>query len=126
MERTPRGRTEMAKEELGDFLRQESRRKGISIRRLSVDSGLSPAAVQQILNRGRATLPSLNKLADYLGVKRQYLWQLAGLMESTETDFTDPRLRSQFAQVDKLPDPARTLAIKLIDSVLTFVEEGRC
>lgn len=112
----------MAKEELANFLRQESRRKGISIRRLSVDSGLSPAAVQQILKRGRATLPSLNKLADYLGVKRQYLWQMAGLLESAETDFTDARLRSQFARVDKLPDSGRALVIRLIENAVTFVE----
>jgi len=110
--------------ELGDFLRQESRSRGISLRRLSINSGLSPAAVHGIFRTGRANLTSLNKLADYLGVNRQYLWQLAGLVESTETGFSDARLASQFARVDKLPDPARTLVIRLIETVVTFVEDG--
>ena len=112
----------MIKRELGDFLQEESRRRGISMRRLSINSGLSPAAVHGIFSTGRASLTSLNKLADYLGVKRQYLWQMAGLLESTETGFTDARLRPQFARVDKLPDPARNLVIRLIEIVTTFVE----
>ena len=108
--------------ELGDFLQQESRSRGLSLRRLSINSGLSPAAVHGIIRTGRATLPSLNNLADYLGVNRQYLWQLAGLLKSAETGFTDARLRSLFARVDKLPDPARSLVSGVIEMVITYVE----
>lgn len=59
--------------ELGYFLQEESRRRGISMRRLSINSGISPSAVHGIFRTGRANLTSLNKLADYLGVNRQYL-----------------------------------------------------
>lgn len=108
--------------ELGDFLQQESRSRGISMRRLSMNSGLSPSAVHGIFSTGRASIDSLNKLADYLGVKRQHLWQMAGLLESTDTGLTDARLMSQFERVDRLPDPARALVIRLIENAVNFVE----
>ncbi|GAJ19800.1 unnamed protein product, partial [marine sediment metagenome] len=75
--------------------------------------------VHNIIKRKyQPTLFSLNRLADYLGVKRVYLWQLAGLLEDMdyepETIFGDPRLRFHFAQVDKLPEAARGLIISII------------
>ncbi|GAI56149.1 unnamed protein product, partial [marine sediment metagenome] len=42
----------------------------------------------------------------------EYLWQLAGLLEDMDyggTAFGDPLLRFHFAQVDKLPQPARNI-----------------
>ena len=114
----------MAKEELSNFLLKEIRKRGLSQRKLSIDSGLSPAAVHNIIkSRFMPTPNSLNKLADYLGVKRQYLWQLTGLLEDGEP-FTDDRLRYCFARVDKLPDASRTMVIKMIDYLLSFLEEG--
>jgi len=74
------------------------------------------------------TLFSLNRLADYLGVKRQYLWQLAGLLEDMdygpETTFGDPRLRFLVAQADKLPERARDLIISIVASVIAFLKTG--
>lgn len=86
------------KQELVDFLRQECRERGCSLRRLSVNSGLSPATVSNIITRKyQPALSSLNHLADYLGVKREYLWQLAGLLEDmdheAETTFSDKHIR---------------------------------
>ena len=64
-----------------------------------MNAGLSPGTVHNIINRQfQPTVFSLNRLADYLGVKRQYLWQLAGILEDMDYDqrttFCDPRLRS--------------------------------
>jgi len=124
MERKSRQESKMAKEELSNFLLKEIRKRGLSQRKLSIDSGLSPAAVHNIIkSRFMPTPNSLNKLADYLGVKRQYLWQLTGLLEDGEP-FTDDRLRYCFARVDKLPDASRTMVIKMIDYLLSFLEEG--
>ena len=84
------------KQEVVDFLRQECRERGCSLRRLSVNSGLSPATVYNIITRKyQPALSSLNHLADYLGVKREYLWQLAGLLEGmeAETTFSDKHIR---------------------------------
>ncbi len=97
------------------------------MRRLSMNSGLSPATVHNIIKRKyQPTLFSLNRLADYLGVKREYLWQLAGLLEDMdydiETTFADPQLRFHFARVDKLPREARKLVISLVEAVLVFLE----
>ena len=116
----------MAKE-LGDFLIEHCNQRGISLRSLSIKSGLSPATVHNIIKRQyQPTLFSLNRLADYLGVKRQYLWQLAGLLEDMDYDegraLTDPQLRFHLAQVDKLPEAARNLIISIVKSVIVFLE----
>jgi len=111
--------------ELTDFLRQQCKERGLSLRSLSINSGLSPGTVHSIIKRQyQPTLFSLNRLADYLGVKREYLWQLSGLLEDMDYDgkttFSDPRLRFHFARADKLPQAARKLLIGLIEAVIIF------
>jgi len=111
------------KEEIGEFIIQQCQEKGLSLRRLSVSSGLSPGTVHNIIKREyQTTLFSLNRLADYLNVKREYLWQLAGLLEDmeydSETNFSDPRLRFHFAQADRLPGAARNLVISVIVAII--------
>ncbi len=115
----------MADEKLSDFLVEQCRRKGISLRSLSIKSGLSPGTVHNIIKRQyQPTLFSLNQLADYLGVKREYLWQLAGLLEDmdydVETTFGDSRLRFCFAQADRLPEAGKKLIISIIEAVISF------
>jgi len=119
----------LANKELGNFLSEQCQQRGLSLRSLSINSGLSAGTVHSIIKRQyQPTLFSLNGLADYLGVKREYLWHLAGLLEdmdyATETTFSDPQLRFHFARVDKLPRAARGLIISLIESVITFLERG--
>ncbi|MBA7541246.1 hypothetical protein ES705_33553 [subsurface metagenome] len=119
----------MSTKELGDFLLEQCKQRRLSLRSLSINSGLSAGTVHNIIKRSyQPTLFSLNRLADYLGVKREYLWQLAGLLEDmdygTETTFGDPQLKFHFARVDKLPKAARNLIISLIEVVITFLETG--
>lgn len=119
----------MANKELGDFLLEQCKERGLSLRSLSINSGLSAGTVHSIIKRNyQPTLFSLNRLADYLGVKRQYLWQLAGLLEDMDYDakttFGDPQLRFHFAQVDKLPRAARNLIISLIEAAIIFLDRG--
>ena len=116
--------------ELVDFLLEQCEQRGLSLRGLSTKSGLSPATVHNIIKRKyQPTLFSLNRLADYLGVKREYLWQLAGLLEDMDYDskitFSDPQLRFHFAQVDKLPKATRRLIIAIIEAVVVHFEEVR-
>lgn len=113
--------------ELGDFLRRQCEQRGLSLRRLSINSGLSPATVHNIINRKyQPTLFSLNQLADYLGVRREYLWQLAGLLPDMDYDpqttFGDPHLRYHFEQVDRLPKPARNLVISIIKAIVIYLQ----
>ena len=115
--------------ELGGFLREQCKQRGLSLRRLSINSSLSAGTVHNIIKRQyQPTLFSLNRLADYLGVKREYLWQLAGLLEDMDYDlgttFGDPQLRFHFARVDKLPKAARNLIISVIESVIIYLERG--
>lgn len=116
-------------EELSNFLLQQCRDRKLSLRSLSMKSGLSPATVHCIINRKcQPSLYSLNRLADYLGVKREYLWQLAGLVEDSEyskTKFGDPQLRFHFDRVDKLPKDARNQIISVVDALILFLEEKK-
>ena len=119
----------MPNKELTDFLLQQCKERGLSLRSLSINSGLSAGTVHSIIKRQyQPTLYSLNRLADYLGVKREYLWQLAGLLEDMDyggkTTLGDPRLRFHFARVDKLPEAARNLVISIIGAVIIFLERG--
>ena len=116
----------MADEELSDFLVEQCRQRNISLRRLSISSGLSPGTVHNIIKRKyQPTVFSLNRLADYLGVKREYLWQLAALLKDmdygSETNFSDPQLRFHFAQADKLPESARNLIISTVAALIDYL-----
>jgi len=113
---------------LADFLLQRCRERGLSLRGLSLNAGLSPSTVHGIIARKyQPTLYSLNRLADYLRVKRQYLWQLAGLLKDMDYDakttFGDPRLKFHFAQADKLPEAARNLIISIVAAIIACFEK---
>ena len=99
------------------------------MRSLSIESGLSPGTVHNILKRKyQPTLFTLNRLADFLGVQRPYLWQLAGLLEDMDFDaeaIEDPQLKFHFTRVAKLPAPARSLVISLIEAVIIFLEKQK-
>ena len=119
----------MPNEKLAEFLWQQCKERGLSLRSLSINSGLSPATVHNIIKRQyQPTLFSLNRLADYLGVKREYLWQVAGLLEDMdygpETTFSDPKLKFHFAQADKLPEPARNLIVNIIRSIIAHFQSS--
>lgn len=115
----------MANEKLASFLLGQCKERGLSFRRLSINSGLSPGTVHTMLKRKyQPTLSSLNRLADYLGVRRQYLWQLAGLVEDdAKTTFGDPQLRSLFAEADKLPVATRNLVAGVTAAILSQLKE---
>ena len=113
----------MLNKELADFLTRCCKERRLSVRSLSLNAGLSPGTVHNIVKgKHRPNVSSLNALADYLGVKREYLWQMAGLLEdmdySTETIFGDPQVRFHFAQVDKLPRKKRNLILSVIETLM--------
>jgi transcriptional regulator with XRE-family HTH domain len=113
----------LSNSELADFLAQQCKERKISFRSLSVKAGLSPGTVHNIIrNKYRPNVSTLSALADYLGVKREYLWQMAGLLEdmdySTETTFSDPQVRFHFAQVDKLPKDKRNVILSVIEALI--------
>ena len=120
----------LPKKKLSEFLLQTCKERGLSLRSLSINAGLSPGTVHSIIRRQyEPTLYSLNRLADYLGVKRQYLWQLASLLEDMDYDdkttFGDPRLRFHFARADRLPEAARNLVISMVEAVIAFLGTGK-
>lgn len=119
----------MPNKELVDFLREQCRQRRLSLRALSINSGLSPGTIHNIIKRKyQPSLFSLNRLADYLGVGREYLWQLAGLLQDMDYDakttFGDPRLRFYFARADKLPEAARNLIVGIIKAAITYLERN--
>ena len=63
-----------AKEMLADFLLQQCEERQLSLRSLAIKARLSPSTVHNITKRKcQPRLFTLNRLADYLGVKREYL-----------------------------------------------------
>lgn len=117
----------MASKQLEDFVRQQCKEKGLSLRGLSIAAGLSPATLHNLISRKyQPSIFSLNRLADYLGVRREYVWQLAGLLDDMdygpEVPLTDPRLKFYFAKVDKLPEKARNLIINILKSVADYFQ----
>ncbi len=116
----------MLKKELIEFLLQKCKDRGLSLRRLSINAELSPGTVHSIIKREyEPSLFSLNRLADYLGVERQYLWQMAGLLEGRDyaaKKFGDPRMMFHFTRADKLPEPVRDLIISIIAAITTYFE----
>jgi len=130
MREKEKGVYRLSKKELAEFLLERCKERGLSLRSLSINAGLSPATLHNIVKREyQPTLFSLNRLADYLGVKRQYLWQLAGLLEDMDygegTTLSDPQLRFLFAQADKLPTAARNLIISIISAIITYLGTDR-
>ncbi len=117
----------MAEQKLTDFLQLQCQQRGLSWRRLSLNSGLSAGTVHNIIKREyQPTLFSLNGLADYLGVRREYLWQLAGLLKDMEYDegttFRDHQLKLYFTRADRLPKAARMLIISIISVIIAYFE----
>jgi len=111
--------------QLGEFLVEACKSKGLSLRRLSLESGLSPGTVYSIINRKyQPTLYSLNRLADYLGAKREYLWQLAGLIEDFDVVPGDTRLKSQLTRAQELPEDARDLLSGVTEQILKHYERA--
>jgi len=117
----------MAEEELGTFVRQVCKERGLSLRGLSVAAGLSPGTIHNLINREyQPSIFTLNQVADYLGIKRQYLWKLAGLLTDMdyedEVRLIDPQLHFIFKQADKLPEAAKNLVINIMKSLLSYLQ----
>jgi transcriptional regulator with XRE-family HTH domain len=109
--------------ELADLLTQFCKDKGLSFRSLSINSGLSPGTVHNIVKgKYKPNIATLNALADYLGLKREYLWQVAGLLDDmeygSESSFNDPQVRFHFAQVDGLPREKRNIILRVVETML--------
>jgi hypothetical protein len=70
--------------------------------------------------------PFCSRLGAYLGVRSEYLWQLAGLLDDMDygpdVPLTDPRLKFYFAKVDRLPENAKNLIINILKSVADYFQ----
>jgi len=109
--------------QLEDFLRQQCKQRRLTLRGMSLAADLSPGTLHNVINRQyQPTIFTLNRVADFLGVKREYLWQLAGLVDdmdyNNETEISDPRLKFEFARADKLPEQARNLVVAVLKAVI--------
>jgi len=110
--------------QIADFLIQQCQDRRISLRGLSLNAGLSPGTVHNII-RGRysPSVATLNALADYLGVKKEYLWQMAGLLDNLDRGianytFSDPQLELLCAQVNQMPRDKRETLISVIKALI--------
>jgi transcriptional regulator with XRE-family HTH domain len=115
----------MERKWLVDFLLKTCKEQGSSLRSLSKNAGLSPGTVHAIINReNEPSLRSLNQLADYLGVKRQYLWKLAGLLDDNDLDdksnYCDPRMSYYCDKINSLPESTREVIINVMAVMIKY------
>jgi lambda repressor-like predicted transcriptional regulator len=115
--------------ELSEFLAEQCAKLKISFRGLSIKAGLSPGTVHNIVSgKFKPNVKSLNALADFLGLKREYIWQKAGLLEdmdySDDSTFNDPKVRFQYALVDKLPLKKRKIVLDVLEALLRSLTEA--
>ena len=115
----------MKKTPLADYLAQVCKERKLSLRGLSVNAGLSAGTVHSIMYRDyEPSIYSLNQLADYLSVKRSYLWKLAGLIEDKDLNPSekdgDPRINYYSEKISALPEPTRELIINIIGDILNY------
>ena len=117
------------KKRLAEYITKVCREKKLSLRSLSVNAGLSPGTVHSIIHRDyEPSLYSLNQLADFLGVKRQYLWYVAGLLEEDEVEAqslaSDPRLHYYCEKLSRMPDKTRDLVIGIVADIINYHLNG--
>jgi lambda repressor-like predicted transcriptional regulator len=113
--------------ELSEFLAEQCAQKKLSFRGLSIKAGLSPGTVHNIISgKFKPNVKSLNSLADFLGLKREFVWQKAGLLEDMDysdgTTFNDPQVKFHFAIVDKLPLKKRKVVLDVLEALITSLE----
>ena len=124
-----RENAEILNMKIGEYLRKECHKRGLSQRALSINSGLSPGTVHNIIQKKyQPTLLSLNCIADYLKVDRAFLWKLAGLIKDDGNSIDDPAsydpaIKSHIERINKLPEEAREQIFNVCDTLLNFFEK---
>ena len=114
----------MPPEELKNYLQQQAKSRGLSLRSLSIKAGLSASTVSNIVNRQyQPTIFSLNRLADFLRVDRLYLWQLAGLIEDSEAQPEyEAQMKYECSRLKNLTRPRRDVALDVLRTVIDSLE----
>jgi lambda repressor-like predicted transcriptional regulator len=114
----------LTKEKLTNYLVKICKEQGLSFRSLSLKAGLSPGTVHSIVFREyEPSIYSLNQLADYLGVERQHLWKLAGLIKDDMNGNSrnqDPRLNYYYDKFVTLPEHAQEMIIRIISDIIDY------
>lgn len=119
------GNVTLHKKRLADFIYKTCKEKKLSLRSLSIKAGLSPGTVHSIIHRDyEPSLYSLNQLADFLGVKHQYMWYMAGLLDEDELEkdglSADPRMQYYCEKVAKLPERTRELVLGIVADLVNY------
>lgn len=119
------GDVTLHKKRLADYIFKTCKEKKLSLRSLSVKANLSPGTVHSIIHRDyEPSLYSLNQLADFLGVKRQYMWYMAGLLEEEDMEKellgSDPRMHYYCEKVARLPEKTRELVLGIVADLVNY------
>ena len=114
---------------LGDFLKELRERKGVSLKKVEDDTGISNAYLSQLETGVRKKLPNadrLKALADYYHVSIQQLLEKAGYYENGDIKETqEQKIEKAFLHV--ISDPAFKYGTRLkgkydLDGKLFIVE----
>ena len=100
--------------ELSEFLRQELIKRGISEREASRRAGLSPVAINYIINNptSNPTVETCVGIAKALEVPAQLIFQLAGYSIVGLADEMDAEVKALAIYLNDLPPEIRSYALK--------------
>ncbi len=100
--------------ELSEFLRQELLQRGISEREVSRRAGLSPVAINYIINNptSNPTVETCAGIARALDLPSELIFQLAGYSIVGLADEIDPEVKALAIYLNGLPPEIRVYALK--------------
>jgi len=100
--------------ELSEFLRQELIKRGVSEREASRRAGLSPVAINYIINNpaSNPTVETCVGIANALEVPSELIFQLAGYSIVGLADEIDPEVKALAIYLNGLPPEIRVYALK--------------
>ena len=100
--------------ELSEFLRQELLNRGISEREVSRRAGLSPVAINYIINNptSNPTVETCAGIARALDLPSELIFQLAGYSIVGLADEIDPEVKALAIYLNGLPPEIRAYALK--------------
>jgi transcriptional regulator with XRE-family HTH domain len=110
-------------ERLAEWLNQEMDARHLSTRQLAKKAGISHSVIAKMANAdGTFTAKSLNGVADALGVPREKVQQMVGLLP--EDGELLPEAKRWSARLMALSDENRVNAIRAMEMALVAVEDA--
>jgi transcriptional regulator with XRE-family HTH domain len=113
----------MSKNLLADWLRERLRERGISQRKLSIDTGIATGTISAIMHGHIPRAGTVTTLARYFGVETSTLLEIAGIAEFSDVPTDLPvELRDLVRRLYRLDDRERDAILNQMRGLLDLLE----